>query len=332
MRISYVLASPALGGGNKVIFQHARLLEEGGDEVRLLCEGARPLWFPIGEYHDISAGRLPTLPSQDLIIATYWTTVPLARALELAPLAHFCQGYEGDFSHLATQRREIEDVYRIALPTLVVTPHLAQLLAERYARESRVVPPPLDRAFRPRPFRSPRRRPWIAVPGIFEAEVKGVPTALAAVAELRRRGIDCRLLRFSPEPISTAERAVLAAERELTGVPPRQIARALRACDLLFLPSRREEGFGLPLLEAMAAGVPAVASRIPSAEFMANGAVELVDPEDPVAFADAAESLLREPRRWRDARRRGVAAAERFAPAEIAPKLRAAVRWAAGEA
>ena len=109
-----------------------------------------------------------------------------------------------------------------------------------------------------------------------------------------------------------------------------EIARALRDCDLLFFPARREEGFGLPLLEALASGLPAVASRIPSAEFMTDGAVPLVDAGNPDGFADAAQALLGDRGRWRRARERGLAAAERFAPERIAPLLADAVRWAAG--
>jgi glycosyltransferase involved in cell wall biosynthesis len=328
VRIAYLLASSELGGGNKVIFQHARLLEEGGDEVTILGDGPRPDWFSVTRWFDLSGGAAP--PSQDLLVATYWTTIPRALALAVAPVAHFCQGYEGDFTHLAAQRGEIERCYREPLPALVVTPHLASLLAERFHREGRVVPPPIDRTFRPSRFHLPNRRPWIAVPGIFEADMKGVPTALAAIRALRERGVACRLLRFSPWPLSDPERAVLVADRELIGVPPAEIARALRDCDLLFFPARREEGFGLPLLEALASGLPAVASRIPSAEFMTDGAVPLVDAGNPDGFADAAQALLGDRGRWRRARERGLAAAERFAPERIAPLLADAVRWAAG--
>jgi glycosyltransferase involved in cell wall biosynthesis len=332
MRVTYVMPFPELNGGNKVIFQHARLLAQGGDEVSILGEGPRPEWIDAGNYHDYAGAPPPALASQDLVIATYWTTIPTALRLGIGPVAHFCQGYEGDLEHLAAQRGAIEAAYREPLPTLTVTPYLAAMVSERFGRRSRVVPPPLDALFRPRPLRAlagPRRRPWIAVPGIFEAPVKGVDTALAAVAALRERGIDCRVLRFSVLPLSLAERALHEADRVLVGVHPREVARALAACDLLLLGSRAAEGFGLPVLEAMACGVPVVASRIPPTEYMAAQAAELVEPEDVNAFADAAERLLRDRRGWRTARRLGLAASRDFAADRVAADLHEAVRWAA---
>lgn len=328
MRITYVLPRPELGGGNKVIFQHVRLLQEGGDEVTVLCEGPKPDWIGIdAAYVDITAG-VPKLPEQDLVIATYWTTLPVARRLGLGPLAHFCQGYEGGLVHLRPVLQEIETVYSWKLPTLTVAPHLGELLRERFGRESRVVPPPLDPLFRPALRLGPRRRPWIAIPGIFEAEVKGIPTALEAVRRLRESGVACRVLRFSVLPLSREERSLLEPDRYLCGVPPRDIARVLRACDLLFLPSYPEEGFGLPLLEAMASKVPAVASRIPSTVHLTGGAVPLVPPGAAAAFAEAARELLSSASAWRNARERGYEASRRFRPERVVPLLVEAVRWA----
>ncbi|HEV7506112.1 MAG TPA: glycosyltransferase family 4 protein [Thermoanaerobaculia bacterium] len=328
MRISYVLPRPELGGGNKVIFQHARLLQEHGDEVTVLCEGPKPDWTDIDTaYVDTTAGA-PNLPEQDLVIATFWTTLTVARRLALGPLAHFCQGYEGGLVHLRPVLREIEAVYAWKLPTLTVSPHLGELLRERFGRESRVAPPPLDPLFRPAWRLGPRSRPWIAVPGIFEAEVKGIRTALEAVRRLRAGGIPCRLLRFSTLPLSAEERTLLEPDRYLCGVPPGTIAQALRGCDLLLLPSRSEEGFGLPLLEAMASKVPAVASRIPPAAHMAGGAVPLVPVGEAEAFAEAARNLLSSRSAWRTAREKGYEASRKFLPEAVAPKLVEGVRWA----
>jgi glycosyltransferase involved in cell wall biosynthesis len=328
VRIAYVLDRPELGGGSKVVFQHAGLLRGRGDEVTVLAAGPKPDWIHIeAGYHDLTAGP-PRLPAQDLVIATYWTTLPVARRLGIGPLAHFCQGYEGGLAHLRPALAEIEAVYSWPVPTLAVSPHLAGFLRERFGRESRVAPPPLDPAFRPAWRLRPRRRPWVAIPGIFEAEVKDVPTALRAVRRLREAGISCRVLRFSILPLSAEETALLPPDRYLKGEPPRRIARALRGCDLLFLASRSAEGFGLPLLEALAAKVPAVASRIPSTVDMAEGAAALVPPGDDAAFAGAAMDLLAEPQVWRRARALGFQASRRFLPEAVAPRLFKAIDWA----
>ena len=328
MRISYLLDRPELGGGSKVVFQHAALLRERGDEVSILARGPEPDWIRTGiPYVDLTAGP-PRLPSQDLVIATYWTTLAAARDLGLGPLAHFCQGYEGGLVHLRPALAEIEAAYAWRIPALVVSPHLGEFLRQRFGRESAVAPPPLDPLFRPARRWRPRRRPWIAVPGIFEAEVKDVATALRAVRRLRQAGIAARVLRFSILPLSGEERALLPPDRYLRAVAPREIARVLRRCDLLFLPSGPEEGFGLPLLEALVSKVPAVASRIPSTVAMAEGAAALVPAGDDAAFAEAARALLASAEVWHRARDLGFRAAQAFRAEAVAPRLYAAVDWA----
>jgi len=71
------------------------------------------------------------------------------------------------------------------------------------------------------------------------------------------------------------------------------VPRLLGELDLLVLPSLWE-GFGLVLLEAMAAGRPVVASAVgPIPEVVADGETGLlVPPEDPAALADAIVRVL----------------------------------------
>jgi glycosyltransferase involved in cell wall biosynthesis len=59
------------------------------------------------------------------------------------------------------------------------------------------------------------------------------------------------------------------------------------------------EGLGLPLLEAMAAGIPVVASDIPVFQEVAGDAATLVDPDDSTAWAEAVLALQDPDRRQR---------------------------------
>jgi glycosyltransferase involved in cell wall biosynthesis len=53
-----------------------------------------------------------------------------------------------------------------------------------------------------------------------------------------------------------------------------------------------DEGFGMPVLEAMAAGVPVLASNRAALPEVCGDAALLVDPEDVVALAAALERLM----------------------------------------
>jgi alpha-1,3-rhamnosyl/mannosyltransferase len=70
-----------------------------------------------------------------------------------------------------------------------------------------------------------------------------------------------------------------------------QLATLYRAARAFIYPSRYE-GFGLPLLEAMACGTPVVAARAASTPEVVGSAGLLVEPGDSRAFADALEAVL----------------------------------------
>ena len=327
MKITYVLDQPELCGGVKVVFQHAQILHSLGHSVTVMGSGARPAWVRYaGRYVDYSAAPLPS-DSPDLAIATYWTTISIAQRFGHPRVAHFCQGYEGDFAHLGERRAEIERLYRLPLPTLVVSPHLQCLIGERFGRQAVVVPPPLDPLFRPAWLRfRPRREAWIIVPGVFEAELKGIRTALEAIKLIRASGQRCRLIRLSVLPLSEEERAIIEPDRYLCGISPTEAARVMRQCDLLIFPSLHFEGFGLPVIEAMTSGVPAIASRIPSVKFI--DAPITVPAGDAEAFAREALRLLTDHRCWRDVRRMGYERAKRFRCAVIGQELATGIEWA----
>ena len=79
---------------------------------------------------------------------------------------------------------------------------------------------------------------------------------------------------------------------ELAGsVSEERLLHLYRGAHGLVYPSLYE-GFGLPLLEAMACGTPVIAARSSSIPEVAGDAAVLLDPNDDAAWAEAIESLF----------------------------------------
>jgi glycosyltransferase involved in cell wall biosynthesis len=76
--------------------------------------------------------------------------------------------------------------------------------------------------------------------------------------------------------------------RRLGRVSDDELARLYRGARCLAYPSL-EEGFGIPIVEAMASGTPVVTSRGGATEEIAGGAAVLVDPLDPASIAAGIE-------------------------------------------
>ncbi len=134
--------------------------------------------------------------------------------------------------------------------------------------------------------------PYALMLGTLEPR-KNVGLALDAMAELRRRGVELRLvLAGGPSPLVDVGR--LMAERDLdsdwvvrTGyVDDKRVAALLDEARLLVFPSLYE-GFGMPLIEAMEAGLPVVGARAGATPETVGDAAVLVDPDDADALATA---------------------------------------------
>jgi len=148
---------------------------------------------------------------------------------------------------------------------------------------------------------------------------KGLPILLEAYAQLRRRRAGCRLVIVGDGPMRWA----YERQCEATGVPDvtflghvpaDALPRIYAGSDVFCSPATGRESFGIVLLEAMASGVPVVASAIPGFSQVVEAGVDglLVPPGKPDGFTAALESLVADPERRRSMGRHGIEKAKRF--------------------
>jgi glycosyltransferase involved in cell wall biosynthesis len=145
----------------------------------------------------------------------------------------------------------------------------------------------------------PAEAPYLLYTSRLEHPGKNHVRLLEAFAQLRqRRGLPHRLVlagtRWSGAEAIDAKLAELdlGSAVIITGFVASELLPALyRAADLFVFPSLFE-GFGIPVLEAMASGVPVCAADRASIPEVLGDAGLLFDPDDPTAIADAIERLL----------------------------------------
>jgi glycosyltransferase involved in cell wall biosynthesis len=115
-----------------------------------------------------------------------------------------------------------------------------------------------------------------------------------------------------------------------TGYLETKEIRALMAVSALLVLPSLDEGFGLPVAEAMAAGLPVVCSRGSALEEVAGDAAILVEPRDAAGIARAIEALLDDPALAQAKRRRGLERSRAFVWEETAARTLAFYRAVLG--
>lgn len=124
---------------------------------------------------------------------------------------------------------------------------------------------------------------------------------------------------------SLGERAII-----LGHVSDAALAELYRRCAVFCYPSLGE-GFGLPVLEAMAAGAAVITSNVSSLPEVGGDAVEYADPRDPSSIREALERLLSSPEHRSRLGKLAVARAGLFSWDLTAERVLAALQSAAAE-
>lgn len=127
---------------------------------------------------------------------------------------------------------------------------------------------------------------------------------------------------WSADPILAASAPLQVRDRViLLGYVPEAALPGLIAGAAAMVYPSWHEGFGLPVLEALAAGVPVVASDIPAHREVAADLADWCDPADPASIAEAIEWSLAADRRTADARATRQARAKEFSWSASGKKL-----------
>lgn len=298
----------SLAGGTRVVANYAAELVSRGHQVTVVSQPGLPAWkrfqmrlrrfgkdthpkpTPLldvpGLRHIILDRQRPVtdadLPDADAVIATWWETAEWVARVSPAKgrKFHFLQGYEM-FPHQPLDR--VAASFHLPLRKFAVSGYIRDIVLQNHGLDGiSVLPNPIDLSLFNAPPRSRNLRLRVGL--LYNiAAYKNLGLALDAITAAQMRCPDLEGMAFGEIPVD--KRYPLPKGIRYRQRPPQaQIAAIYAACDLWLFTSRNE-GFGLPLLEAMACRTPVLATHAGAAPDLIDGRNGILLEPDPNAFA-----------------------------------------------
>jgi len=322
MKITFVLPTLCVAGGIRIISIFAERLRKLGhfvfvispphpkpsmrQQVKSLLRGRgwispyekEPSFFDnLGVENKIIERYRPIedkdVPDADVVIATWWETAEWVAKLSPSKgaKAYFIQHYEV-FDYLPKDR--VEATWRLPLHKIMLSQWLVDIAREKYgdSQVSLALPSVDTKQF----YASPRNKQSVPTVGMMYSTIywKGTDIALKAFSLAAAKIPNLRLVAFGTGAPSSE--LPLPANTEYVIQPDQdKIKDYYSKCDAWLLASR-SEGFGLPIIEAMACRTPVISTPVGGApEILSGGTGILVRAEDPEEMAKAIESICQLP-------------------------------------
>ena len=327
MRITFVHKTANFSGGNRVVATYAERLQLRGHRVcvvsapdprprplRTLLNRVKGRTFPVGDgrswldalplEHRVLDRARPVraedLPDADVIVATWWETAEWVAALppEKGAPAYFLQGVEWTIDDMPRER--VKQTWRLPLHKIVIAEFMADIARAEFGDgDLSHVPNAVDTALFHAPPRARNAVPTVGFMEVGPLAIKGGDITRAALLLAKERVPELRAVCFGRSAPPPAR--ALPGWVDFHVSPTPEALRALYASCDVFVHASRAEGFGLPLLEAMACRTPVAATPAGAApELLPSGGGTLVPHDDPAALADALVALATlPPDAWR---------------------------------
>ncbi len=272
-----------------------RKIKKGDLVFHPVPEGGWGLYPQVVMAHDVIPLRYPHVYGQKLAYFRYWVPLSLRSARQIICNSHQTQ-------------RDLTEFYNLAPERITVIPLAYD--RERFFAQAEVAPPV----------------PYLLYVGSHEPH-KNLMTLIQAFGQIQTQWQGELWIAGRADPRYTPElqRAGKGRIRWLDYIPPEALPQLYRRATAFIFPSLFE-GFGLPILEAMACGTPVICAHSSSLPEVGGQAVAYFDPQSPTDLVRVITQLLSDPI-WRDQlARQGIQQAQGFSWEATAQKTLAVCR------
>ena len=285
MKLTFLLPYAGMHGGIRVVAIYAQLLRDRGHDVNILSVTKKPLGikdtFRYFRQHKKWPSKRKTqektyfeqddqswtilnhagpitdqdLPDADIVIATWWKTAEWLQNLSASKgiKFYFCQGYE---THNAIYQKRAEATYRLNMKKICVSDWVRQQIRDLTGTyDQEVIENGVDLHQFYQSSKVIRDRACFGF--VFSDDhIKGADIIIGALTLAKAKDPNIRAIAFgSKAPLTELPKWI-----EFHQNPPQEFIRRIYSQCSAWLFGSRAEGFGLPILEAMACKTPVIAT------------------------------------------------------------------------
>ena len=313
MKITFILKHDSLAGGIRVVATYADKLKKRGhlvtvlstpdespsfkQKIKNLISGKpsssskkNPSYFDAIDIEHIIIDKCRPIvnedvPDADAVIATWWETAEWVNTLQSSKgeKFYFIQGHE-IFEWLPVER--VKKTYLMPLKKITISQWLVDILKNEYGQtDVTLVPNSVDTDFFNAKEKARQKIPTVGF--VYSTDnFKGCDITIEALNRAAKKMPHIRILSFGSHHES--KELPLPQNAEFRYQPPQEeIPGIYASCDFWLFGSRNE-GFGLPILEAMACGTPVIATAAGAGpEIISQGGGLLLNEKTPESMANA---------------------------------------------
>lgn len=231
------------------------------------------------------------VPDGDVVVATWWETAEWVWKLSSAKgiKSHFMQDYE-TWGSLDVSR--VDSVCALPMPKIVIARWVWELLESRWGQTPIALVP--NSVETEQFYASPRGKQPVPTVGFTYSTLhnKGCDVSIAAIEKAKKEIPELKAIAFGPQRPPMGFQMNLLTDFHVA-VPEDKLRDLYASCDAWLFGTRRE-GFGLPILEAMACRTPVVGTPAGAGlDLISKGGGILVPIDDESRMADGIVALAR---------------------------------------